>query len=292
MDLHRHRLSIVSLSTVIVLLASGGGVAAAASSPAPITANTLTNTGVADTGPATYVPPTSAAAGVAAKLRLLADMRSDHTAVSNGGSSQVIPNVITYPTYWNLSGVIDHYESEGNYCTANATGCYWNGSNWMHSYTCGPASTRNLVQMLTGTNNPEATYQSWEGTTTDGTSISAIASTLNTHYGNWESWSVYHPTSASDLWNNMAIDLYSYITSVVQNVNTYYLDYFNGASLAHFNTVYGWASYSTLNIDEEWNTTMVFGSSAWYGNPWGLHTEDLNLDYAAVSNSISTDIVF
>jgi hypothetical protein len=183
---------------------------------------------------------------------------------SMNGSNEVAAAASGY----NLPLVL-HYEGQGN---GNKT------------YTCGPASTRNLVQMMTGTDYGEHQFEAWEGTSSvNGTAIGNIASTLNNHFGSYDTFAVTHPTSGALVLADAQTIVGEYSHEMVQNVLTNYLPFWGGHSAKHFDSVYGWSG-SNVTIGEEWDPPAI-GLPVSYGNPYGSHSLAATTDYTAIANS-------
>jgi len=75
---------------------------------------------------------------------------------------------------------------------------------------------------------------------------------------------------------------------MVQGVNTSELGYYNGKELHHFNGIYGYnASSSTkwIKMLEVFNPVKLYGSTPWYGNPYGHRSATLGSAFTA--NDIS-----
>jgi hypothetical protein len=151
--------------------------------------------------------------------------------------------------------------------------------NGKKSYTCGPSATRNMVYAMykakTGAYNDfgEGAFETWEGTTTNGTSTANIAATLNNHFGSLGSWSTHKATSKDDYINWVSADTQTFHESVIVAVDTEELAYFNNKALDHINLDYGYDSSGATKYiykAEEWDPIFTYGSSS-YGNPYGKH---------------------
>jgi hypothetical protein len=266
----------------------------------PGEADALDNTGVLDDGSQdTYTPPAAALPQLQAKDNL----SNGYTAALDAGqvhfttlgatsdtgdepgvnatTDTVTPQMCgpeptcNTPSSYYLPGLASHKEGEGN-----------SKKHW----TCGPASTRNMVQTMTGTDYGEHQFELWEGTTTSGTSIGAISSTLNNHFGSWGGWKVYKPSSSSNLLSHVITDTLTYHQGVVSNVYTGYLSFFNGHYLRHFDMLYGWGSSgSTVRVNEEWDPVYIYGSASY--QPYGRHAEATSHVYNAIHNSPTQGIV-
>jgi hypothetical protein len=193
-------------------------------------------------------------------------------AGTRGSITQNIYPVGGTVTEYHLTNTVLHKEGAGNPCNVGSTDCSSLGHPW---YTCGAASTRNMTESMTGNDKGEAQFVTWEDIT-PGVGLpgmSHVASTLNNHYSNWGSWTTHAPSSTNDYLVGIAVDTYSYGQAVIEDLQTSYLPYFNGKSLAHINMVYGWdSSANTVRIAEEWDPTWTFGAEPSYGNPYGDHT--------------------
>jgi len=137
----------------------------------------------------------------------------------------------------------------------------------------------------------EGTLENWENTDpNNGTYKSNIVSTLNSHYSNYGHWATYSPSGTTDLINQVKYDTYNFQQMIIQNIDTGYLSFWNGHSLKHYDTLYGWGS-GQVKVDEEWDPVFTWGSSS-YGNPYGLHpTTSVTDDYHAISQGPSGLIV-
>jgi hypothetical protein len=144
------------------------------------------------------------------------------------------------------------------------------------SYTCGPASLRNMVMVMNRVKNgswtaeTEATYESWLGTGTDGTAIGSIVNVLNSRYGGYGSWVLKDPVDKQAYLAMVVTDTYNYRQPLIQGVRTGYLSYFQGHDLNHFNFAYGFQRSTTtkkINVGEVWDPVKIYGSSSY--NPYG-----------------------
>src|SRR4051812_48400298 len=262
---HRHRIAgVLGASLAAVLVVALGGWAPAFAD----TGSSLVSTGAGTNPSAAYTPPASAQAGVAAKLSEGASLNAQ--LASGAGSAAHPLRVAAFtgryqasaklrkveplstppgsPTSYTIAGVRLNSEGAGNPCTPNASGCSSLGHPY---YTCAAASTRNMTQTMTGVDKGEAQFVSWEGITPGVglPGISHISSTLNAHYGSYGSWTTHVPSSSNDYLSGIITDTYSYQQSVIQDLDTQYLPYFNGESLSHYDIVYGWnAPNQTVSI--------------------------------------------
>ncbi|HEX2893771.1 MAG TPA: hypothetical protein VHO29_07185 [Marmoricola sp.] len=161
--------------------------------------------------------------------------------------------------------------------------------NSKKSYTCGPSATRNMVAAMykhrDGAYNDfgEHQFELWEGTTTSGTSRANVAAALNNHFSSFGHWVTTRPADRDEYLSYVISDT-QYHQSVIANIDTEELSFFNGKALNHFDFVYGYdttASTRYLYIGEEWDPIFIYGSSS-YGNPYGKHKEVLAHAYNAV----------
>jgi hypothetical protein len=161
--------------------------------------------------------------------------------------------------------------------------------NGKKSYTCGPAATRNVVNAMNMDRYGEyrdlgeAQWATWEGTTTDGTAVGNIAAAMNNHLS-YGSWVAYKATDKDDYLAHVAVNTYQYHQSVIANVDTEELSFFDNHALNHFDFDYGWDSRDStarwIYIGEEWDPIYIYGSSS-YGNPYGKHKESLANSFRA-----------
>lgn len=168
------------------------------------------------------------------------------------------------------------------------------------SYTCGPASTRNMVAAMYKYkygyygNISENQFSIWEGTTTAGTARANIAAALNNHFSQFGSWRTWRPSDRFDLLATVATDTHDYHQSVILNVDTEYLSFFHGKALNHFDFAYGYdntdSSKRLVYVGEEWDPIFIYGSSS-YGNPYGKHKEQLYDVWMAISHTSIHGIV-
>jgi hypothetical protein len=157
-------------------------------------------------------------------------------------------------------------------------------------HTCGPASTRLVIWQLTGTDHGEATYTDYEGTTSNGTSVQGVREGLNRDAPSNEKFGIGHPDSPDQLMTWITEDVEKYGSSLVENVDTEYLPFWNGHSAWHFDVIYGYDHYSGGHVDiaEEYDPSFGGGSSP-YGHHTGVSLGDV---YAAVHNGPSGDIIW
>jgi hypothetical protein len=164
------------------------------------------------------------------------------------------------------------------------------GNNKAH-WTCGPSATRNMVAAMykhrDGYYNDfgEAQFATWEGTTEqDGTAVGNVAAALNNHFSSFGSWVTHKATDRDDYLIKVAVDTYDYHQSVIVNIDTEELSFWNGHALNHYDFDYGWdttdSSHRYIYIAEEWDPIFIYGSST-YGNPYGKHKELLVNAYQA-----------
>lgn len=228
------------------------------------------NTGVSSSTAVTYVPPANLSSEVAAKRQLVTALTS--TTSNSPFATLALPTSATAPGW----GFTIFKEGQGN---------------GKKSYTCGPSATRNLVYAKSGIDYGEAQFASWEGTTTTGTAINNIASTLNTrvHQHFTDALMVDAPTSTTDLRAKVAADVY-YKHGSIPNVYTGYLTFFNGHYLRHYDVIYGY-SPTTLAFAEEWDPVYIYGSASY--QPYGKHAaEPLTNAYNAIHNSPTGQMVW
>jgi hypothetical protein len=231
------------------------------------------NTGSADVGPGSTAISPEVAARMGDKFAALSNAQA---RISSGGGVQPnscgsngCSNTGTAPVPSPL-----YYEGQGN---GGAT------------YTCGPSATRNMVAGMTGTDYGEATFATWESTSSStGTVISNISGALNTHFSTWGGWALHAPTSGSDLLSYVVTDVNAtHPQASIQNVQTSYLPFWNGYSAKHYDIAYGYNISSQLvTIGEEWNHVSNGV------NPFGSHTISASTDYSAVHGSPSGQMVW
>lgn len=282
----------VATSVVSATPALAAPTATATDTPAVSDGDTLNNTGVLDNGSQeTYVPPDAALPQIQAKEALVGNYTAALNAgtvnfAANGVSASAAAGTVTpqacgpdpecnTPSRFYLPGLVDHREGEGN-----------GKKHW----TCGPAATRNMVQTMTGADYGEHQFELWEGTTTDGTDINAIASTLNNHFSSWGGWKVSRPTSSLNLLSYVITDTLTYRQGIIPNVSTGSLSFFKGHDLRHFDMIYGWGSSGDhLGVNEEWDPVYIYGNADY--QPYGQHDESRVYVFNAVYYSPTHSIV-
>lgn len=162
------------------------------------------------------------------------------------------------------------------------------------SYTCGPASLRNMVLVMNRVRHgeytapPEASLEDWLGTTPEGTWIEDIVRVLNSRYDNYGTWKTTNPSDRQAYLASVISDTYKYKQPLIQGVRTDKLPYFNGKRLNHFNTVYGYnrsRDTTMIKILEEWDPRKIYGVTPSYGNPYGFRS--VSLANAFIANDIS-----
>lgn len=275
---------------IIVLAASGAWVGEAGAltaqaggnhaAPAPLTSET--GASLAPVG--AYRPPAAARATIAAKLKMLDNLthgRPQMLGVSLSGTAGLAsfaPGARAKPHSLpptNGYGLKIFYEGQGN---GNKT------------YTCGPSATRNMIYNFLGIDYGEHQFELWEGTSSSyGTNINSIASTLNTHFGSHGYWTTLAPSSASQLGNAINADADAG-QEEIQNVQTRYLPFWGNHITAHFDNAYVYAG-GDIYVAEEWDPPAI-GLSEPYGNPFGFHAAPASSDYYAVHYSPSGRIVY
>lgn len=190
------------------------------------------------------------------------------------------------PTSYNLPEVVNmtiFKEGEGN---------------GKKSYTCGPSATRNMVAAMykrnlgTYRDFTEQTFADWELTDQNGTSRDNVMKTLNLHFSSYGHWTTSRPATATDYFDAVKVDTYSYHQSVIANIDTEELTFFDDHALNHFDFVYGYAlegSTHYLSIAEEWDPAYIYGSSSY--QPYGKHKERLTNAFSAISKTSIHGIV-
>lgn len=117
----------------------------------------------------------------------------------------------------------------------------------------------------------------------DGTAVGNIAAAMNNHLS-YGSWVAYKATDKDDYLAHVAVNTYQYHQSVIANVDTEELSFFDNHALNHFDFDYGWDSRDStarwIYIGEEWDPIYIYGSSS-YGNPYGKHKESLANSFRA-----------
>jgi hypothetical protein len=182
----------------------------------------------------------------------------------------------------------NHKEGEGN---LKPDGTY-------KFYTCGPASSRNMVQSFTGTDYTEGKFETWEATSpVNGTPIGSISQALNAHFSSYDTWAPYPPKSGTDLINHVANDVYHSRHGVIFNVQTQYLRFWNGHNARHYDWAYGYdATAGQVHIAEEWDPVYNNANSSLskYGgkNPYGLWHISGHNAFLAIHNSPSNEVVY
>jgi hypothetical protein len=167
------------------------------------------------------------------------------------------------------------------------------------TYTCGPSATRNMVAAMYMNRYGyyqdfgEHQFEIWEGTTTQGTARANVAAALNNNFSGFGHWITTRPVD-KDEYLSYAIYDTQYHQSVIANIDTEFLDFWNDKALDHFDFVYGYdttASTRYLYIGEEWDPYFAYGTTPKYGNPYGKHKEVLSHAYSAVINTSYHGIV-
>lgn len=245
------------------------------------------NTGVADTGPSTYQPPTSLSASWQAKQLVMRNMMAGRPA-TQGVSAKYMPPLAPRT---NLSTA-----TSTSTCTINGYACYyaltptiyWEGENNGNAWwTCGPASTRNLVKTRLGTDYGENQFAVWEGTTTqNGTYIGNITATLNNHFSNIDTFGLFHETTANNLLIDTQAIVGEYGHEYIQNVRTDKLWFWNGHRADHYDGVFGWHNQSVY-VSEEWYPAKI-GITSSYGQPYGERNISTAADLTAINYSPTT----
>jgi hypothetical protein len=170
--------------------------------------------------------------------------------------------------------------------------------NGKKSYTCGPSATRNMVAAMyrrkTGSwkDLTEQKFEDWEGTTNEGTSRANVAAALNDHFSSFGHWKTSRPESATAYLDAVRLDTYSYHQSVIANIDTEYLSFFEGHRLDHFDFVYGYyvdGSTHYLRIGEEWDPAYIYGHSDY--NPYGKQVATPGSAFTAISHTSIHGIV-
>ena len=170
--------------------------------------------------------------------------------------------------------------------------------NGKKSYTCGPSATRNMVAAMYKHRDGEYKdfgedqFDTWEGTTTDGTSRANVAAALNNHFASFGHWITTRPADRTEYLSYVISDS-QYHQSVIANIDTEELSFFNDKALNHFDFVYGYDNTETTRyvyIGEEWDPIFIYGSSS-YGNPYGHHKEVLAHAFSAVDKTSIHGIV-
>jgi hypothetical protein len=153
-----------------------------------------------------------------------------------------------------------------------------------------PSQHANLVANMTGHDYGEHQFAIWEDTSSStGTVIANIRNALNSHFSAYGSWSVHAPTSSSDLVADVVADTWSaaHPQMTIQNVDTYYLTFWNKHTAKHYDTDYGYSESSpTIYVAEEWDHTENGAS------PYGDHKISASFDYSAIDHSPTAEIVW
>lgn len=258
--------------------------------PAPTvdTSGVLLDTGSA-TAPGVYTPTTDEAPAIAAKLQraqqsqsyvaaLLAtglDPNTPGSADATSAAAAGCPDGQCVPPAQTLNQPL-HAEGEGN------------GGK---GYTCGPASTRNMIQQATGRDYGEYQFEAWEGTSSStGTGTNQIVSALNAHFRNVDTWVNPTPSSTTDLMSYISNDVATYNHGVILNVNTTPLRFWFGAFARHYDLAHGYDTRGggSVSIAEEWDHA-VDGQGH---HPFGYRTESLTNVFNAVHSSPSQQVIF
>ena len=272
--------------------------------------NAQTDAGIDSTGsgllPSAYVPPTSLLTSIAAKEERLADitpyvsaMVADQVSVTalEGEATANNNSTPAAPTYAaeNLASSTCK-GPDGTSCpprtqdVANQPIHAEGDGNGGVGYTCGPSSTRNMVQGMTGTDYGEAHFVDAEHTSSsDGTDIGNIASALNSQFSNYDSWELEKPSSPADLLTYAVSDVHYGHHGVIQNVNTIKLPFWGTHKARHYDLIEGYdtAGDGKIHIAEEWNHPYQNSPS-----PFGHQVAAATDDYAAVTSSPSGQIVW
>ena len=161
------------------------------------------------------------------------------------------------------------------------------------SYTCGPASLRNMVRVMNKVNTgsysamSEAKMEDLLNTTSNGTWIEDIVTALNNKWSHYGSWKTANPVDKYDYLASVKVDLYDYKQPLIQGVRTDHLAYYNGVALNHFNTVSGYKKVDNgkkVRIMDSWNPVKIYGylPSRYNGeNPYGHHIDWLSHVFTA-----------
>jgi hypothetical protein len=188
------------------------------------------------------------------------------------GSMKPYATTAAMPTNgWLKASPANNYEGQGNF---NKT------------YTCGPASSRNMIQDLTGHDYGEYQFEVWEGTSSStGTPAGNIRNAFNNHFAGYDTWALYAPTSGYDLANTIGASVWYARHGIILNVATQYLSFWSGHAARHYDYGYGWdkSGATAVNIAEEWS-----GRTGTYG----YHREPGSNAYNAVHFSPSGTVVW
>lgn len=126
------------------------------------------------------------------------------------------------------------------------------------SYTCGPAATRNMVAAM---------YRHRDG-----------AYKNCSAFGHW---TTSRPADKTEYLSDVIADT-AYHQSMIADIDTEELDFWNGKALDHFDLVSGYDTTSSpkrIWVGEEW-----YGSSS-YGNSYGFHWVSLASAFRAVNKT-------
>lgn len=166
------------------------------------------------------------------------------------------------------------------------------GNNKAH-WTCGPAATRNMVAAMykhrdgTYKDFGEAQFATWEGTTTSGTARANVAAALNNHFSAFGHWTTSRPVDKLEYLSDVISDT-QYHQSVIANIDTEELNFWNSKALDHFDFVFGYDTTDSTTkyiwVGEEWDPIYIYGSSS-YGNPYGFHKVTLASAFRAVNKT-------
>lgn len=254
---------------------------------------------VGDTGsalaPTPYVPTTDEAPVIAAKMQALQQVEpyidallvdglsansspgaASATSVAVDAAARSCPDGKCPMSAKTLGNQPLHAEGEGN------------GTK---TYTCGPASTRNLIQQATGRDYGEYQFEVWEGTSSStGTGTDAIVRALNGHFRNVDTWTSPTPSSPGALMSMLAQDISGANHGVILNVNTTSLPFWFGAFARHYDLAYGYDTRGagSASIAEEWQHAVDRAGHV----PYGYRTTALSDAYAAVHGSPTQQVIY
>jgi hypothetical protein len=188
--------------------------------------------------------------------------------------------------------IVLHPEGEGwaTWTYKNAAGNVVYRPYW----TCGPSSTRAMLQGLTNTNYTEPTVNGWEGTTTQGTNTGNIPTALNNHFSRYDHFVLYKPKTGTDLVGALIKDQHNgqLPHALISNVLTSSLPFWNGHHTTHYDLVYAYDNYgSDVWMGEEWDSTYNLGRTPSYGDPYGSHFISADTAQHAIASSPSHDVI-
>lgn len=276
----------------VALTAAGSTLAAAETAPPPIGPH---NTGVADTKPGDYRPPAAGVPRVKAKEQMAANIEKGRPAldgVDADAAGLSDPMVVKARENQRPSTTEDRAKADPSgrgsapeASEARAASSYYipMGHYWQEkTYTCGPASARNLIRSMAGVDETEPRLEALMGTTPQlGTYINRIAGTLNDRYYNYDYFALTSPASPSALLASTQNIVGNYGHGMITNVQTNRLWFWNGMTAQHYNVVYGW-NYQNIYLYDQYNTAHLGFGGPNPGGFWQISSTNL---YNAVQAS-------